>query len=92
MSGFTFGGFLRFDLGFVNPNKTAAFLAVALISGWFFLFRKNRGFWLAVPLFTITGIALVHAYSRGGLLAAFIGFIPLMLLRAGHGFDGRPSR
>lgn len=79
MSDIYFQGFWRMDWGLGNPNKTAALIAMLMVAVWGFAYWKRRGFWLSLPLFTILGVCLVHTFSRGGIIAAFSGILPLLL-------------
>lgn len=40
---------------------------------------RKRGFWVAFTFFIILGGCLIHTFSRGGLIAAFIGLTALIV-------------
>lgn len=73
-----FQGFWRMDWGLGNPNKTAALIAILMVAGWGFAYWKRWGFWFSLVLFTALGICLIHTFSRGGIVAAFVGVLPLL--------------
>jgi len=66
------------DWGFGNPNKTAAFIAILMIGIWILALIRQYGFWLALTAFIGLGIALIHTFSRGGLISLLAGLIPLL--------------
>ena len=66
------------DWGLGNPNTTAALIATLMIAVWVLAFIRGWGFWIALGLFTILGGCLIHTFSRGGLVAAFVGLLPLI--------------
>jgi len=68
------------DWGLGNPNETAALIALLMISVWGFVYVRKWGFWVALTLFTGLGVCLVHTFSRGGIVAAGAGLMPLLLL------------
>ncbi len=68
------------DWGLGNPNKTAALIAMLMLAVWGLAFIRRWGFWVALAVFTALGGCLVHTFSRGGLVAAFVGFVPLLVL------------
>jgi len=74
-----FSGVWRLDLGFGNPNKTAAFVAILMIAVWGFAYVRRWGFWVSLGMFVGLGIALVHTFSRGGLMALLAGSVPLLI-------------
>ena len=67
------------DWGLGNPNKTAALIACLMISIWAGAYKWKRGFWVALPAFTILGWCLVQTYSRGGMLALIVGIAILLI-------------
>ena len=82
---FFYKGLPRWDFGLDNPNKAAAILACLLIvllglslkSGktgqtCFATFRR-RIRWGCGTLAAVVGFALVHTFSRGGLVAFLVG-------------------
>ena len=79
MSDLTFQGVWRMDWGFGNPNKTAAFIALLMIAVWVMAYIRRWGFWVALAGFVGLGVALVHTFSRGGLLSLAAGMIPLLI-------------
>lgn len=66
------------DWGLGNPNTTAALIATLMIAVWGLAFIRRWGFWVALGLFTILGGCLIHTFSRGGLVATFVGLVPLI--------------
>lgn len=68
----------RMDWGLGNPNKTAALIAILMIAVWGFAYIRRWGFWVALTLFTVLGICLMHTISRGGLISLVAGLIPLV--------------
>lgn len=78
MSEIFFQGFWRMDWGLGNPNKTAALIAILMIAVWALAYLRNWLFWVSLVLFSALGICLVHTFSRGGMVAAFCGLIPLL--------------
>ncbi len=79
MSDIFFQGFWRMDWGLGNPNKTAALIAILMIAVWSLAYLRNWLFWVSLVLFSALGICLVHTFSRGGMVAAFCGVIPLLV-------------
>lgn len=67
------------DWGLGNPNKTASLIAILMVAVWGLAFFRKWGFWISLILFAILGICLVHTFSRGGVVAAFLGLVPLVL-------------
>ncbi len=61
------------DWGLGNPNKTAVLIGSLMVVSWAFARFRNWGFWVALAFNLGLGIALIHTYSRGGLLAAGAG-------------------
>lgn len=74
-----FNGVWRMDWGLGNPNKTAALIAMLMVAVWGLASIRRWGFWAALSAFTVLGGCLVHTFSRGGLVAAFLGLVPLLL-------------
>jgi hypothetical protein len=74
-----FQGIWRMDWGLGNPNKTAALIATLMVAVWMLAAIRRAGFWLALTLCVGLAICLVHTMSRGGLLAAIIGLVPVLL-------------
>jgi hypothetical protein len=60
------------DWGLGNPNKTAALIAMLMISVCGFGYLRKWGFWLGLLAFAGMGICLIHTFSRGGLFALII--------------------
>ena len=79
MSEIFFQGFWRMDWGLGNPNKTAALIAILMVAVWSLDFLRNWLFWVSLVLFSALGICLVHTFSRGGMVAAFCGLMPLLV-------------
>ncbi len=71
-------GAWRMDWGLGNPNKTAVLIACLMIAVWSITYVWRRGFWLALPLFTVLGWCLVQTYSRGGMMALLAGVAVLL--------------
>ena len=68
---------VRLDLGFGNPNKTAALFAILAVWALSFACRVKRA-WAAWCLWAVSaalGVALVHTHSRGGLVALAAGAV-----------------
>lgn len=80
---FFYNGILRFDLGFHNPNKTAALL-VQIILVILFLLENHRGkaFIRILQLFLlpVSFFFLLKTFSRGGLVAFCCTVIPYLYL------------
>ncbi|MEI9896992.1 MAG: O-antigen ligase family protein [Chthoniobacter sp.] len=66
------------DWGLGNPNKTAALIAILMVSVWCIAYAFKRGFWIALLLFTGLGVCLVHTFSRGGVVAVCFGSVILL--------------
>jgi O-Antigen ligase len=79
MSEIFFQGFWRMDWGLGNPNKTAALIAILMVAVWALAYTRKWLFWVSLALFSALGICLVHTFSRGGMVAAFCGLIPLLV-------------
>jgi len=79
MEDFFFNGIWRMDWGFDNPNKTATLIAEIIIAIWGFSYIKKWGWWLALISSCILGGCLIHTFSRGGLIAALIGLLILVI-------------
>ena len=79
MAPYFFHGIWRLDVGFGNPNKTAALLSMLIVSVWSIVHWRRVGFWIALVLSNILGIALLHTFSRGGFVAASLGLLPIIL-------------
>lgn len=67
------------DWGLGNPNKTAALIATLMVGVWFMAYIWRRGFWVSLMLFLALSVCMIHTFSRGGLIAAFAGLIPLLI-------------
>jgi len=80
MSDIYFQGFWRMDWGLGNPNKTAALIATLMVAVWCLAYFRKWGFWISLVLFSGLGICLIHTFSRGGIVAAFLGLAPLLLV------------
>jgi hypothetical protein len=78
MSPYYFHGIWRFDVGFGNPNKTAALVAMLILSVWGIAIWRRAGFWIALALSEILGIVLLNTFSRGGIVAVALGFLPII--------------
>lgn len=79
MDDYFFNGVWRLDIGLGNPNKTAAFIAQLMVAIWCLPYLRKRGFWFALGLFTLLGGCLIHTFSRGGLVATFVGLAILLV-------------
>ena len=75
-----FHGVWRMDWGLGNPNKTAALIAILIVSIWIVSYMRKGAFWSALAPFTVLGICLCHTMSRGGLVSAIAGLIPLLMM------------
>ena len=70
------------DWGLGNPNKTAALVAVLMLAVWALPLVRRWLFWVVLPVFAALGMCLMHTMSRGGVVAAAVGFVvPLFFLR-----------
>ena len=67
------------DWGLGNPNKTAALVACLMVAIWSMAQIWRRGFWLALPIFTVLAWCLIQTYSRGGMLALLAGTTVLLV-------------
>lgn len=67
------------DWGFGNPNKTAAFIAILMMAIWMLPVVRRWLFWVALPAFIWLGGCLLHTMSRGGVVAAGVGYGVLLL-------------
>lgn len=67
------------DWGLGNPNTTAALIALMMVAIWAVAIFRPWGFWVALAGCTVLGGCLVHTFSRGGLVAAFFGLLPLLV-------------
>ena len=67
------------DWGLGNPNKTASLIAILMVAVWSVAYFRKGLFWVSLVVFSILGICLVHTFSRGGMVAAFCGLIPLVV-------------
>lgn len=68
------------DWGLGNPNKTAALIATLMVGLWALSYIRKWGFWVALTGFMGLGICLVHTFSRGGVVALFIGLVPVLVM------------
>ena len=74
-----YNGVWRMDWGFGNPNKTATLIAEFIVALWGLAYLCRWGFWVALGFFTLLGGCLIHTFSRGGLIAAFLGLTALII-------------
>lgn len=75
-------GFQRLDWGFGNPNKTAAFIALIIVTLWSLGVVWRSLFWASLFLAAGFGVFLIQTVSRGGLVAALVGAsVVYMLVR-----------
>jgi len=72
-------GVWRMDWGFGNPNMTAAFIGILAVGIWILAFLHTRDFWVSVVVFAVLAICLAHTLSRGGLVGAMCGLLPLAI-------------
>jgi|GEM_PF-750644 len=79
MQEFFYNGVKRLDWGFGNPNITAGLIATLLMAVWGLAFIHRYGFWPALVGFTALGICLIQTASRGGLVAAILGGVVLVV-------------
>lgn len=77
--GYFFEDVWRMDWGFGNPNKTAALIAMLMVAVWVLASFRKWGFWPALLAFTALGCCLIHTFSRGGIVAAAIGILPVII-------------
>lgn len=73
-------GIQRLDWGFGNPNKTAAFIALLVVTFWAAGVAWKRAFWLMMPIAAIFTVFLLQTISRGGLVAAIAGVLAVFLV------------
>ena len=66
------------DWGFGNPNKTAALIGTLMVGTWSLAYLRRWGFWLALIIFTALGACLIHTFSRGGIIALFVGLLAVV--------------
>jgi len=78
MTDFTYHGIWRMDWGLGNPNKTAALIVMLMVAVWLLGGIRKWGFWIALVLFTGLGVGLIHTFSRGGIIALFLGLAPVL--------------
>ena len=69
----------RLDWGLGNPNKTAALIAVLMAGVWAFAWLRSCGFWASLAACAGLGVCLLLTASRGGLLAAAMGLLCVLL-------------
>lgn len=74
-----FQGIWRMDWGFGNPNLTAAFIATLAVGVWGFAYLGRAEFWVALLLSATFMVCLAHTLSRGGIVAAACGLLPILL-------------
>jgi hypothetical protein len=80
---------LRLDFGFENPNKAAVMFACLLpllLVGWALAWNWRKPWWgrysaaiLAGALILTCALCLFRTYSRGGVLAAVVGLLYLLV-------------
>ena len=75
-----FEGIQRLDWGFGNPNKTAAFIAMLTVASWSACLVWKRLFWIMLPVTALCAVFLLQTVSRGGLVAALIGGLTVVLV------------
>jgi hypothetical protein len=73
-----FNGLWRMDWGFGNANKTAAFIVLLMIGLWGLTYWRRWVFWPILIANTALGVCLMHTFSRGGIIAAIVGFTALV--------------
>jgi len=78
MEEFFFKGIWRMDWGLGNPNKTAALIVALMVGLWGLASIRKWGFWVALVGFAGLGVCLVHTFSRGGIVALFLGLLPVL--------------
>ena len=80
MNDFFYNGVWRMDWGLGGPNITAALIATLMVAVWLLAYSWRWGFGFALILFTLLGGCLVHTFSRGGMVALFVGIAPLIAI------------
>jgi len=88
---------LRWCFGFENPNKAAVIFACLLpllFIGWNLAWDFKKSWWLKISAAIIAGtliladaLCLFKTYSRGGVVAAAVGVVYLLIRT-----DWQPSR
>lgn len=74
---FFYNNIARFDLGFENPNRTAALLGMLMMLSWYPAILKRSLFWLSLASYTLLATLLLQTFSRGGILSAAVGTLIL---------------
>ncbi|PTX94075.1 hypothetical protein DB345_21180 [Spartobacteria bacterium LR76] len=77
---FFYNNIARFDLGFENPNRTAALLGMLMMLAWYPAILKRSLFWLSLACYVFLAALLLQTYSRGGILAAAVGTLILVAM------------
>jgi hypothetical protein len=78
MWNFYYNTFWRMDWGFGNPNKTAALVAMLMVTLWIIAYVRKEGFWFCLVAFAVLGMCLTDTFSRGGIVALLCGVFPLV--------------
>lgn len=68
----------RLDLGLGNPNRTGAWICLAMLTAWLPAFLYKKGFGLSMVLVFLSALLLLWTASRGALVAAAIGHLILL--------------
>ena len=77
---FTYDGMQRWQLWFDNPNKAAVILAqIAIVGLALFFARGRKKALVGLAMFMIPSLALVHTFSRGGIIAWLAGIAIIVL-------------
>ena len=77
---FTYDGMQRWQLWFDNPNKAAVILAqIAIVGLALFFARGRKRALVGLAMFMIPSMALVHTFSRGGIIAWLAGIAIIVL-------------
>lgn len=66
-------GWTRLDLGFGNPNKAGALLAILALLVWLPAFWKPATRWFCGAFSALAAGLLCHTFSRGALVALVVG-------------------
>ncbi|MAS97178.1 MAG: hypothetical protein CMO55_28645 [Verrucomicrobiales bacterium] len=80
MRDYFFEGIKRLDWGFNNPNITAGLIAILMMAVWILCRIHRWGFWPSLLGFTALGVCLIQTVSRGGMVAAFVGGLVMVVL------------
>lgn len=81
---YTYAGLSRWALGFDNPNKAAVLFASLALVAFTVALRARRDVisWMGFVLFGGAAFALLHTFSRGGLIAFGVGALIVLAASA----------